>query len=97
MRWSGSISDARQVTLAELKAQVLALEGALERRSDELRLIQRRVCSHDLVVISQILSRSAPPNPFDIGFWEESVELTESDVVDVMRALWRSIDPRWRE
>jgi hypothetical protein len=73
---------------------VAALEALLERRSRELRLIQKHVCHRDLLVISRI-SAGLSPLPFgafDPDFWQETTALTPAEVEPTLEALWSSLD-----
>jgi hypothetical protein len=74
---------------------VAALEAALERRSQELRLLQRHLCPIDLAQLAR-LTAGLPPLPriaCEPGFWRETRELTEADVPETMEALWSSLHP----
>ncbi len=82
-------------TIAFLEARVASLEEALERRSRIHHMIQREVCSDDLLVISRIES-GLPPLPdqaYDVELWPETTELTSADVEQTMTDLWRSLQP----
>ena len=84
-----------QRTIARLEARVAALEAALERRSRELRLIQRHVCKRDLILISR-LQAGLPPLPFgayEPEFWRETTALTAAEVEETLTDLWRSLAP----
>lgn len=81
--------------IARLQARVAELEALLERRSRELRQIQRHVCHRDLLVISRI-SAGLPPLPFgsfDLDFWQETTNLTGAEVEPTLEALWSSLAP----
>lgn len=84
-----------QRTIARLEARVAALEAALERRSRELRLIQRHVCKRDLILISRLMA-GLPPLPFgayEPAFWQETTALTQAEVEATLTDLWRSLAP----
>jgi hypothetical protein len=84
-----------QRTIARLEARVEALEAALERRSRELRLIQRHVCKRDLILISRLLA-GLPPLPFgayEPEFWQETTALKAAEVEETLTDLWRSLTP----
>jgi hypothetical protein len=88
-----------QRTIARLEARVEALEAALERRSRELRLIQRHVCKRDLIQISRLLA-GLPPLPFgayEPEFWHETTALTAAEVEETLTDLWRSLAPLSQE
>jgi hypothetical protein len=88
-----------QRTIARLEARVTALEAALERRSRELRLIQRHVCKRDLILISR-LQAGLPPFPFgayEPEFWHETTALTPAEVEETLTDLWRSLTPPSQE
>ncbi|MFP5285174.1 MAG: hypothetical protein ACLGI9_05500, partial [Thermoanaerobaculia bacterium] len=76
------MDSAEARLIARLQARVAALEALLERRSRELRQIQKQVCHRDLLVISRI-SAGLPPLPFgafDPDFWQETTNLTAAEV-----------------
>ena len=82
------ISD--RLKIAELEARVAALEQALEKRSRELRLIQKFACSTDLVLIHRV-SCGLPPLPqyaYELSRWTETTNLTPSDVEKALTDLW---------
>jgi hypothetical protein len=84
-----------ELRIARLEGQVAALEAALERRSQELRLLQRYLCPLDLAQLAR-LTAGLPPLPriaYEPGFWRETRELTEADVPETMEALWSSLHP----
>lgn len=81
-------------TIARLQARVAALEALLERRSRELRRIQKHVCHRDLLVIARV-SAGLSPLPFgafDPDFWQETPALTPAEVEPTLEALWDSLD-----
>jgi hypothetical protein len=85
-------SEAEQI--ARLQSRVATLEALLERRSRELRLIQKHICHRDLLVVSRI-SAGLSPLPFgsfDPGFWQETTALTPAEVEPILDALWSSLD-----
>ncbi|HYG61643.1 MAG TPA: hypothetical protein VEL74_03610 [Thermoanaerobaculia bacterium] len=93
------MESEEQRTIARLEARVEALEAALERRSRELRLIQRHVCKRDLILISRLLA-GLPPLPFgayEPAFWQETTALTPAEVEETLTDLWRSLAPVSRE
>ncbi len=84
-----------EAQIARLEARIEALEAALERRSRELRLIQRLVSERELVNISRILS-GRPPLPrgdFQLDSWNETSELRSADVETTLHELWSSLRP----
>lgn len=80
--------------IARLQARVAALEALLERRSRELRTIQKHVCHRDLLVISRITAGLSPLpfGAFDPDFWQETTALTPAEVAPTLEALWSSLD-----
>jgi hypothetical protein len=81
--------------IARLEARVEALEGALHRRSAELRLIQRHICLPDLVLVSRILQGLPPTRgTYDPAFWTESTDVEEADVEETLGDLWVAVAPR---
>jgi len=89
------MEPAEAKLVARLQARVAALEALLERRSRELRRIQKHVCHRDLLVISRISSGLSPLpfGPFDAEFWQESTCLTAAEVEPTLEALWSSLEP----
>jgi hypothetical protein len=88
------MESAEAKRIARLQSRVAALEVLLERRSRELRLIQKHVCHRDLLVISRI-SAGLSPLPFgsfDPQFWQETTALTPAEVEETMKDLWSSLD-----
>ena len=85
-------AEAEQI--ARLQSRVAALEALLERRSRELRLIQKQVCHRDLLVISRISAGLAPLpfGSFDPHFWQETTALTPAEVEETMKDLWSSLE-----
>jgi hypothetical protein len=83
------------VKIARLEARVAALEAALERRSRELRLLQRRLCRRDLLQVARI-DAGLPPLPLiplEPAWWHETCQLTHAEVPETMSALWESLFP----
>jgi hypothetical protein len=88
-------AEQRELRIALLEGRLAALEAALERRSQELRLLQRHLCPLDLAQLAR-LAAGLPPLPriaCEPGFWRETWELTEADVPETMEALWSSLHP----
>jgi hypothetical protein len=80
--------------IARLESRVAALEALLERRSREMRLIQKHVCHRDLLVISRVLA-GLPPlpfGPFEPEFWHETTALTPAEVPETLETLWSSLE-----
>lgn len=92
---AGDAGRQSELRVARLEGRVAALEAALERRSQELRLLQRHLCPVDLVQLAR-LTAGLPPLPriaCEPGFWRETLELTEADVPETLEALWSSLHP----
>ena len=84
------MSNTDNEKILELQAQVEALERALERRSRELRLIQKYACSTDLVLIHRV-SCGLPPLPqyaYELSRWDESPTLRQAEVEKALTDLW---------
>ena len=80
--------------ILHLRARVAALEAALERRSRELRLIQRHVCPRDLVVISRVCAGlPLAKGAYDPMLWLETTEVTEADIQETLEDLWLAVTP----
>ncbi len=83
-----------KLRIAELESRVGSLEKALEKRSRELRLIQKHACSTDLVLIHRV-SCGLPPLPqyaYELSRWNESPELNSAEVEKALTDLWSYID-----
>jgi len=80
--------------IARLRARVAVLEAALERRSRELRLVQKHLCSRDLVVVSRV-SAGLPlaKGAYDPVLWLETTEVTEADIQETLEDLWIAVTP----
>jgi len=92
---SADAGRSRELRIARLEGRVAALEAAIERRSQELRLLQRHLCPLDLAQLAR-LTAGLPPLPriaCEPGFWRETSDLTEADVPETMEALWSSLHP----
>ncbi|HXU45685.1 MAG TPA: hypothetical protein VN783_09170 [Thermoanaerobaculia bacterium] len=79
--------------LARLRARVTALEQALERRSEQLRQLQRHLTRRELVNLSR-LTGGLPPMPLaahQLEQWRETTDLTAAEVPETLRDLWRSL------
>ena len=84
------MATENELRIAELEARVVALESALEKRSRELRLIQKHACSTDLVLIHRI-NCGLPPLPqyaYELSRWNESPHLTPAEVEKALTDLW---------
>lgn len=84
-----------ELRIARLEGRVAALEAALERRSRELRLLQRYLCPIDLAQLARLTAglQPLPRIACEPGFWRETRDLTEADVPETMEALWSSLYP----
>jgi hypothetical protein len=82
--------------LERLTARVEALEAALAARSRELRSIQEHCCPRDLALIERIRAGLPPRTRFayEPALWQETTELTPSEVEPLLSDLWRSLTPR---
>jgi hypothetical protein len=81
--------------IAHLEGQVAALQAALTRRSDELRLLQRFLCRRDLARLAR-LAAGLPPLPriaTDPEQWQETHQLTTAEVPETLEDLWTSLYP----
>lgn len=84
-----------QRTIARLQARVESLEAALKERSREMRLLQRHLCSRDLILLSRLRS-GLPPLPrgaYEPAFWRETTVFTPADVEETLDDLWSSVIP----
>jgi hypothetical protein len=81
--------------IAHLEGQVAALQAALTRRSDEMRLLQRLLCRRDLAQLVR-LAGGLPLLPriaSDPSQWHETQQLTLAEVPETLEDLWASIYP----
>ena len=85
--------EARRI--AELEAQVEALEAALTRRSRELRALQSHLCGRDLVSLSRLSSGLAglASGAYEPELWRETTDFTPAEVDLVLDDLWQSLQP----
>jgi hypothetical protein len=84
-----------ELRIARLEGKVAALAAALERRSGELRQLQRYLCARDLVQWDRQLA-GLPPLPriaHEPAFWSETRELTLAEVPETLLDLWSSLYP----
>jgi hypothetical protein len=88
-------AENQTARIARLEGQVAALQAALERRSAEVRLLQRHLCPQDLVQWNRIQSGlpPLPPIAHEPLFWTETRDLTSADVPDTLELLWESLYP----
>jgi hypothetical protein len=88
-------SPEQAFEIARLRARVDVLERALERRSRELRAIQRWACDRDLLIIARVTAGLSPlsAGAFDVDSWTETSELLPADVEETLRHLWDSVQP----
>ena len=84
-----------ELALARLEGRVAALEAALERRSNELRLLQRHLCPKDLAQWARLVAGlpPLPPIAYEASLWRETRELTDADVPETLEALWSALYP----
>jgi hypothetical protein len=82
-----------RLRIARLEGRIAALEAALERRSEELRELQRHLCRADLERLGR-LAEGLPPQlliPCEPDAWEETRELTVAEVPETLLDLWASL------
>jgi hypothetical protein len=90
-----AITDDARHTIARLEGRVAALEAALTRRSNQVRMLQRVLCRRDLAQWNR-LAAGLPLLPrlaVDPIFWQETHDLTLAEVPETLEALWESIYP----
>jgi hypothetical protein len=89
-----SIPDEAAPEIARLRARIAGLEAALERRSQELRLIQKHICSGDLVLVSRACAGlPLAKGAYDPLLWIETTEVTEADIQETLEDLWTAVTP----
>jgi hypothetical protein len=91
--------EAAARRIAELEAQVEALETALVRRSRELRHLQVHLCRRDLVVLSRLFSGipTLERGSYTPDLWQETAAFTAAEVDETLEDLWQSLQPAGRE
>jgi|GEM_PF-3110547 len=92
---TADIARDSELRIARLEGRVAALEAALERRSKELRVLQRHLCPHDLAQWTRLMA-GLPPLPriaCEPSYWRETRELSVADVPETLEALWSSLYP----
>lgn len=82
--------------IAHLEGRVAALEAALERRSHELRLLQRFLGRRALAQMARLVAglRPLPLIACEPAFWHETRDLTAAEVPETLEDLWASVAPR---
>jgi hypothetical protein len=87
--------DDPALTIARLEGRVAALEAALTRRSDELRLLQRALCKRDLAQWTRLAAGLSPLPRIasEPAYWGETHQLTAAEVPETLDDLWASIYP----
>jgi hypothetical protein len=89
-----STPDDAPPEIARLRARIAGLEAALERRSQELRLIQKHVCARDLVLVSRVCAGlPLAKGAYDPLLWIETTEVTEADIQETLEDLWTAVTP----
>lgn len=88
-----------EAQIAFLEGRVEALERALRRHSQELRLLQSQLCRDDYFRLVQIAAGLTPEPriPHRPELWQESCNVAPADVEEWMTALWASLRPVDRE
>jgi hypothetical protein len=88
------VAEPSDAEIKRLEARCAALEAALERRSRELRLIQKHVCAGDLVLISRVCAGlPLAKGAYDPLFWRETTQVTEADIQETLEDLWLAVTP----
>jgi hypothetical protein len=85
-----------EMHIARLEGRIAALEAALARRSDEIRLLQRYISRRGLAQLAR-LAAGLHPMPLiacEPGYWQETRDLTAAEVPETMLNMWASIYPR---
>ena len=92
----GTGSSDPALRIARLEGRVEALEAALERRSSELRLLQRFLSRRGLAQLARLEAglRPLPLIACEPAFWRETRDLTSAEVPETVQDLWASIYPR---
>jgi hypothetical protein len=88
-------AEAAARRIAELEAQVAALEAALARRSRELRELQGHLCHRDLVALSRLLTGfpAVERGTYTPDLWQETAAFTAAEVDLTLEDLWQSLLP----
>jgi hypothetical protein len=84
-----------ELAIARLEGRVAALEAALEARSNELRRLQSSLCQRDLAQWTRMATGLLPlPRiAHEPAYWQETLELTGTDVPETLEDLWASLYP----
>ncbi|HTQ79636.1 MAG TPA: hypothetical protein VMM92_06545 [Thermoanaerobaculia bacterium] len=87
--------ELQELRIAELEAQVAALEAALARRSRELRHLQAQLCRRDLVSLSRLATGrpALARGTYEPELWRETPNFTPAEVDETLADLWRSLAP----
>ncbi len=94
MTGESTVEPLRQ-RIARLEGRIAALEGALERRSRELRLLQSSLCPTDLVQLARIAD-GLPPLPriaCQLEYWTETTEIVPANLESTLEDLWAALTP----
>lgn len=89
------MSEALLARIARLEGRIAALENALDRRSLELRLLQRSLCAADLVQLARIADGLPPLARIahQLEYWTETAAITPADLESTLEDLWTSLTP----
>lgn len=87
--------ESLQAFISRLEGRIAALENILERRSRELRLLQRALCPADLVRLARITEGLSPLPQLahQLEYWNETTELVSADLESTLEDLWDSLTP----
>ncbi|MEJ2582966.1 MAG: hypothetical protein P8127_15240 [Acidobacteriota bacterium] len=92
----------RDCLIYELRQQVKALEEIVQRRSYELRLIQKLACAKDRLMIGSVLDGgaireiqlSSIHEYYSMNWWTESTHFLPSSVEESLIEVWQSAPGR---
>ncbi|MDQ1348971.1 MAG: hypothetical protein QG573_2349 [Acidobacteriota bacterium] len=87
---------ALRARIARLEGQIATLESALDRRSQELVLLQSVLCRADLLQLARIAD-GLPPLPriaHQPEYWTETTVISPANLEATLEDLWSSLSPR---
>ncbi len=88
-------AEALRARIARLEGRIATLESALDRRSQELLLLQSVLCRADLLQLARIADGLSPlPRiAHQPEYWTETTVISPANLEATLEDLWRSLTP----
>ncbi len=82
--------------IARLEGRIATLESALDRRSQELVLLQSVLCRADLLQLARIADglQPLPRIAHQPEYWTETTVISPANLEATLEDLWSSLSPR---